>query len=90
MTTITKITVNGLAHWNMGEATEDDARGYRAWLEGELEKAYPGVELELNEADATRSVLVETDEDDDGKLSGEVQEFLSEAWERCPWDWVKS
>lgn len=93
MDTITKITVNGLNHCNMGDATEADAAGYREWIEKELAAEYPGVELEINEEDATRSVIVEFDEEDDYSAVSyheeDVQHFCEHAWERYNWEWAQ-
>lgn len=93
MATITKITLNGLAHWSMGDATEADAAGYREWIKSELESAFPGVRLEINEADATRGCVVEIDDESDyteaRDLKDSVEIFCAEAFDRCPWSWVE-
>lgn len=92
MNTITKITLNGLNYCNMGDATEADAAGYREWIAKELAAEYPGVELEINEEDSTRSVIVEFDEEEDYStvrdLEEGVQNFVEQAWERCNWEWA--
>lgn len=89
---ITKITIAGLNAANMGEATEQDSAGYRAWLGEQLAAEFPGVEIELEEQDRTHSVAVEVDES--GEEIGyyaaldRVQAFAENCWDRCPWDWV--
>lgn len=95
--TITKITLNGQHEGSYSpDCTADDAAGYRAWIRAELERDFPGVELDINEPDATRSLIVETDADEQTSEGYhahqaavvEVGEYLDAAWNRCPWDWV--
>lgn len=91
---IAKIIINGQNINNMGDdCTESDAAGYRAYLRAALEDEYPGVEIEINEADSTRSVCVETDgqyldaEIEDAAES-DVNEFVQHCWDHCDWEWV--
>lgn len=93
MTAITKITLNGQAYWNFGECSEDDAAGYREWIESELKREYPGVAIQVNEADSTYSVVVEIDDESDYDEARDLRDganiFCQDAWDRCPWNWVK-
>lgn len=97
MATITKITLNGQHEGNFGpDCTETDAEGYRAWIRAELERDFPGVEIDINETDAARALIVETDADEQTSEGYhvhqasvvEVGEYLAAAWDKCPWDWV--
>ena len=86
---ITKITVSGLNAANLGDATDADAAGYRTWLAAELAREFPGAEIDTIEADSTRSVSVEVDDDDEYDAAiGAVQEFAQDAFARCNWEWV--
>lgn len=88
---ITKITVTGLNAANMGNATDADAAGYRAWLEGELKREFQGAEIELIEQDTTYGVAVDVDgADDHYDTQAAVQEFTEDAWDRCAWEWVET
>ena len=92
---IEKIIVNGQSARNMGEATESDAAGYRAWLEKQLQAEFPGVEIVVREDESTKSVIVRFEGDgdefsyhDELKLHDQVHDFVHNAWDRCPWSWV--
>lgn len=85
--TIKKIILNGQNECNMGEATADDAAGYREWIAAELAREYPGVEIEINEEDATRAVELRGDYTQQEEDS--VNAFAERCWETCPWSWVK-
>lgn len=86
---ITKITIRGLNAANMGPATDSDAAGYRQWLAAELEREFPGAEVETVEADSTRCTEVEVESEDDYDAAiGAVQEFVEDALGRCNWEWV--
>lgn len=86
---ITKITVRGLNAASMGEASDSDAAGYRQWLAAELEREFPGAEVETVEADSTRCTEVEVESEDDYDAAiGAVQEFVEDARGRCNWEWV--
>ena len=84
---IEKIILNGMNENNMGEASAADAAGYREWIATEFAREYPGIDVEINEADATRAVDLYGDytaaEEDS------VNDFAQRCWERCPWSWVE-
>jgi len=93
MITITKITLNGQNHFNFGaDCSESDAQGYRQWIAEELACSFPGVEIKINEADSTYSVVVEIDDESDYDkargLKDDVNVFCMDAFNRCPWNWV--
>lgn len=89
---ITKITVTGLNKSNMGEVSDADAAGYRAWLAGKLAEEFPDSEVELVEEDAAKGVSVETQDDSDyaahTAAQDAVAQFLEDCWNACTWDWV--
>lgn len=85
--TIDKIILNGLNAANMGEATDADAAGYREWIAEQMAAEFPGVEIEINESDATRAVDLRGDYDQ--RDEDAVNDFAQRCWETCPWSWVE-
>lgn len=92
---ITDITVYNLSPEHLGsEVSEQDASGYRAWLAQQLTARFPGAAITTSSETSTHSVSVQIDGDEEYLPGGfsahqdEVEQYLAECWDRCPWDWV--
>lgn len=89
--TITKIEVFNCAEQDMGaETTEQDAAGYCEWLTAQLLSRFRSADVEVYARQNSRNVEVEFEGDDQfcTEPSEEVEMFLSECWDRCPWNWA--
>ena len=68
----------------MGDnVTEADAEGYREWAKSELEKEFPGVEIEVSSEQKLYSFECDSELDEDY-----IGQFCKSLWDRCPWTWV--
>tara|TARA_B100002049_G_C16069252_1_gene371971 strand:+ start:445 stop:738 length:294 start_codon:yes stop_codon:yes gene_type:complete len=93
--TITAIRVYNVNIDMDPELTESDAKGYAHWLENQLRAEYPNAEIDVSDETQTYALALETSDGEETIISGgfsaerdEVEQFLADCWDRCPWTWV--
>ena len=85
--TITSITYHCPTDGLGDNVTEQDADGYRAWVQGRLESEFPGADITVTDEQRTHSVETDADGDDYAAIE-HVNQFLDRCWDSCKWEWV--
>lgn len=86
---ITKITIYCATNTMGDNVTEQDADGYREWLQAEIVREFPGSAVEVLDEQAANTVRTDAEADDYADEE-RLQYFVQEAWNRCGWEWVKA
>lgn len=88
--TISKIEVFSQSAAEL-DCSEEAAAGYREWLTAQLRAEFLAADVDVYDRQDTRIVHIQCSDDSDNYYTeprDEVEIFLIECFERCPWDWA--
>jgi hypothetical protein len=71
----------------MGDTSERDAEGYRAWVKTQIEAEFPGANVTVTDKQSTNCVHCDADVDDSDALE-RLHACVHHAWDACNWEWV--
>jgi|HubBroStandDraft_2_1064218.scaffolds.fasta_scaffold116263_2 hypothetical protein len=84
--TITKITYDCSTE-SMGDTSETEAKGYRAWVKTQIEAEFPGVDVTVTDKHSENCVHCDSDADDADAIE-RLHACVQHAWDSCNWEWV--
>lgn len=67
---------------SMGDTSAEDCNAYRAWAKAQLAAEYPTYNVAVSDKPSLNTVTT-----DDDYRRDEIEQFCSNLWDRCPWDW---
>lgn len=71
----------------MGDTSEVDADGYRAWVKIQIEKEFPGAVVTVTDKQSTYCINSDAGDDDYDAIE-RLHAFVQHAWDSCNWDWI--